>query len=310
MALNLNNKAKRETLTLVVVFLLVLAASGLVVYFLTNRSATNSQRASTSRTQTLPNGEAAPSEPPATVPAATPSIIDKILGSTTTRSTPIEETEYVGNIFLRLLLAALLGTALAFRPRKRSLALKRNPSVAQTQILLAIVASALMIIVGDNAARAFGIFAAVSLVRFRTNIRDPKEITVLLICLAIGLATGVARWDLALILAFFALVVLWLLEVREPEQVFRSMNLKVATRNVPATQSFLSELFRRYGFGSELRTVDLSSEAEQLGTVVYCVDVTANANVDQITEQILALDQANVDSVEWAQNKSLSYVYQ
>ncbi|MGH9971697.1 MAG: hypothetical protein ACREBG_28420 [Pyrinomonadaceae bacterium] len=39
--------------------------------------------------------------------------------------------------------------------------------------------------------RAFGIFAAVSLVRFRTNIRDPKEITVLLISLAIGLGTGV-----------------------------------------------------------------------------------------------------------------------
>ena len=86
-----------------------------------------------------------------------------------------------------------------FVPGAEYLALKRNPFVAQTQILLAIVAAALMIIVGDNAARAFGIFGAVSLVRFRTNIRDPKEITVLLISLALGLAAGVGRWDLALI---------------------------------------------------------------------------------------------------------------
>jgi len=64
-----------------------------------------------------------------------------------------------------------------------------------------------MIIVGDNAARAFGIFAAVSLVRFRTNIRDPKEITVLLISLALGLASGVGRWDLGIILALFSLLV-------------------------------------------------------------------------------------------------------
>ena len=152
--------------------------------------------------------------------------------------------ETMGRISLRLLLAALLGAALAFRPRKRILALKRNPYVSQTQILLAIVAAALMIIVGDNAARAFGIFAAVSLVRFRTNIRDPKEITVLLISMALGLASGVGRWDLALVLALFSLVVLWMLEWREPEQVFRSMELKVITKNVVSTQRALREVFK------------------------------------------------------------------
>src|SRR5205085_2263379 len=79
-------------------------------------------------------------------------------------------------ILLKLALAALLAALLAFRPRKDLPALQRNPYVGQTQILLAVVASALMMIVADNAARAFGIFAAASLVRFRTNIRDPKEI--------------------------------------------------------------------------------------------------------------------------------------
>ena len=84
-----------------------------------------------------------------------------------------------------------------------------------------------MMIVADNAARAFGIFAAASLVRFRTNIRDPKEITVLLISLAIGLATGVGKTEVAIILALFSLVVISLLEYYEPEQVFRAMELTV-----------------------------------------------------------------------------------
>ena len=89
---------------------------------------------------------------------------------------------------------------LAFRPRKGFPLFQRNLYVAQTQILLSAVAAALMMIVGDNAARAFAIFAAVSIVRFRTNIRDPKEVTVLLISLALGLAAGVGRWDLGLAL--------------------------------------------------------------------------------------------------------------
>ena len=82
-------------------------------------------------------------------------------------------------------------------------------------------------VVGDSAARAFGIFAAASLVRFRTNIRDPKEITVLLVCLGVGLAAGVGRWDMAVILTLFVLIALTVLEYFEQFQVFRSMEVSV-----------------------------------------------------------------------------------
>lgn len=218
--------------------------------------------------------------------------------------------ETMGRILLRFLLAALLGAALAFRPRKRILALKRNPYVSQTQILLAIVAAALMIIVGDNAARAFGIFAAVSLVRFRTNIRDPKEITVLLISLALGLSSGVGRWDLALALALFSLIVLWLLEWREPEQVFRSMELKVITRNVVSTQKALREVFKNHGFDKELRAVDREATEEKPGSIVYSVDVSPTVSTDEISADILAIDGQNVQGIEWDQKKSYSYLYQ
>jgi len=218
--------------------------------------------------------------------------------------------ESLGRISLRLLLASLLGAALAYRPRRKILVLKRNPYVSQTQILLAIVAAALMIIVGDNAARAFGIFAAVSLVRFRTNIRDPKEVTVLLICMALGLAAGVGRWDLGLALALFSLVVLWILEWRETDEVFRSMELKVITKNVVSTQRALREMFRKHGFDKELRAVDREATEESPGSIVYSVDVSPMVSTDELSADILALDGQNVEGIEWNQKKSYSYIYQ
>ena len=93
-------------------------------------------------------------------------------------------------IGLRFALAAFLAALLAFRPRRGLSPYRRNPYVAQTQILMAVVAGGMMMVVGDSAARAFGIFAAASLVRFRTNIRDPKETTVLLVCLGVGSGGG------------------------------------------------------------------------------------------------------------------------
>lgn len=211
---------------------------------------------------------------------------------------------------VRLALAALLAAALAFRPRRFSHGVKRNPFVAQTQILLAVVASALMMIVGDSTARAFGIFGAASLVRFRTNIKDPKEITVLLLVLAIGLATGVGRWELGLVFTFFVLLLLWGLEYRETEMVTRAMELTVKTRNIGTTQDALLGLFDKYKFPAELRTIDLPDADDAMGSLVYYVDVSQQASTDRMSEELLSADPKNIDSVEWDQQKTTSYFYQ
>lgn len=323
-----NPKRKQEIITLIVVFAGVVVVSALVAYYLGGGSRTTTTTAPSTRPDvaTRPDAATRPSaEDPTAIlgmptPQTTPvptsrapsGFIDRIFGTHHSETYVLGETwaETMGRISLRFLLAALLGAALAFRPRKRILAIKRNPYVAQTQILLAIVAAALMIVVGDNAARAFGIFAAVSLVRFRTNIRDPKEITVLLISLAIGLASGVGRWDLAVVLTLFSLVVLWLLEWREPELVFRSMELKVTTKNVVATQKALRQVFKQHGFDKELRAIDREANEESLGSIVYSVDVSPTVSTDEISADLLALDGQNVEGIEWDQKKSYSYLYQ
>jgi uncharacterized membrane protein YhiD involved in acid resistance len=304
------NKKRKERVTLVVVFTGVLLASALAVYFLGGGRRVTPETVRQSPTPDAVLG--VPESRPSPTPTENDNFVDRLFGTRNYEAHASGTTwaETLGRLSLRLLLAALLGAALAYRPRKRILVLKRNPYVSQTQILLAIVAAALMIIVGDNAARAFGIFAAVSLVRFRTNIRDPKEITVLLISMALGLAAGVGRWDLALVLAFFALLVLWVLEYREPEQVFRSMELKVTTTNVVSTQRALRQVFKTHGFDKELRAIDREATEDSPGSIVYAVDVSPMVSTDELSADILAIDGQSVRGIEWDQKKSYSYLYQ
>jgi uncharacterized membrane protein YhiD involved in acid resistance len=186
---------------------------------------------------------------------------------------------------------------------------RRNPYVAQTQILMAVVAGGMMMVVGDSAARAFGIFAAASLVRFRTNIRDPKETTVLLVCLGIGLAAGVGRWDMAIILTLFVLIALTVLEYFEQFQVFRSMEISVATRKVDRTDEILKNLFHRHQFDYELRHLDREDEDEPMGKVVYLVNLDPVVSTSKLSEEIMSADRDNIDSVEWEQKDSKTYIY-
>lgn len=213
-------------------------------------------------------------------------------------------------IIQRLFMAVLLSGILAFRPRKNTPLFGRSLFVSQTQILLAVVAAALMMIVGDNAARAFAIFAAVSLVRFRTNIRDPKEITVLLISMALGLASGIGRWDLGIALCLFALALLWVLELREYEQTFRSMELCVKSRDPEKTQNVLKKIFKRLDIDAEVRELIPPEDKKDIGSIAYYLNLKLSLTTDRLSDRILAADPKNIEGIEWSKSKSAGDIYQ
>jgi uncharacterized membrane protein YhiD involved in acid resistance len=248
-------------------------------------------------------------EPSPQQPPDTPFYFSQMLrdgGSSQARSAIVETAEIV----FRLLIAVVLAGILAFRPRKNVPLFRRSLFVSQTQILLAVVAAALMLIVGDNTARAFAIFAAVSVVRFRTNIRDPKEITVLLISLALGLAAGVGRWDLGFALCFFALGLLWLLEYNEGEKVLRSMELTVKTRSPEQTQEILKKIFRRSRIDAEVREIIPPDEKKEIGSITYYLNLRLNLTTDKLSDRILTADPDNTEGIQWSKTKNAADIFQ
>ena len=290
----------RVTVAVLGTFIVLLIGSGILTYVLREPV----------RTVVPPAGVATPlpeSQPRGEVP-----LLGELFGPDASGLTPTSVSSWEATsarIALRFSLAALLAGLLAFRPRRGLSVARRNPYVAQTQILIAVVAGGMMMVVGDSAARAFGIFAAASLVRFRTNIRDPKEITVLLVCLGIGLAAGVGRWDMAIILTLFVLIALSVLEYFEQFQVFRSMEVSVHTRNIDRTDGVLRDLFRRHKFDYELRELDREDEDEPMGKIVYLVNLDPIVRTSKLSNEILSADRENVDSVEWKQKESKTYIY-
>ena len=293
----------RASVGMLVTFVVILIGSGLLAYSFRGRGESGlnppSQQPALQADAPSPN----PSEEP---------LMAQLFGSHTTGLAPATFANWeatAARIALRFSLAAFLAGLLAFRWRRGLSFSRRNPFVAQTQILMAVVAAAMMMVVGDSAARAFGIFAAASLVRFRTNIRDPKEITVLLVCLGVGLAAGVGRWDMAVILALFVLLTLAVLEFFEQAQVFRSMEVTVKTRNVDTSEAALKRMFARHRFDAELREIDRPDEDDPIGKVVYLLNLSTTISTDRLSEEVLTADKENIDTVEWKQKESQTYIY-
>lgn len=235
-------------------------------------------------------------------------IFDMIFGSVPASDSPGAWRATPGEIILRLLVAAVLSSILVFRPRKVVMGFVRSLHVAETQILLSLVSAGLMLIVGDNAARAFAIFAAVSLVRFRTNIRDPKEITVLLISMALGLAAGVGRWDLGVLLCVFSLVILWFLERAEPDLVLRPMELKIKTEDAERTKEIVEDVLLKEDVEWELLRI---KEAEDsTSQVVFLTRLRISITTDELSERIMRRAGDLIESIHWKSVKKTKSIYE
>ena len=89
--------------------------------------------------------------------------------------------------------------------------LSYSRSFVHTQVLAAIVTSILIMAIGNNLARGLGILGTLAIIRFRTPIRDPRDIIFLFACIAIGISCGASVFFVAMIgTLFFCLVALYL----------------------------------------------------------------------------------------------------
>src|ERR671925_329065 len=96
------------------------------------------------------------------------------------------------------------------------------------QILLCVSGAMMMVIIGDSLARAFGIAGAAGIIRFRTPVEDPKDVTILFLLMALGMACGLGAFAVAGLGAAFLCGFLVLLE-RTSERRPRAITVEIAS---------------------------------------------------------------------------------
>ncbi|RPH95670.1 MAG: DUF4956 domain-containing protein [Calditrichaeota bacterium] len=109
---------------------------------------------------------------------------------------------------LSFLTAFLLSSIIAITYERTFHGFSYSRGLVQSMVLGSIISCLLMIAIGDNIARGIGIVGSLAIIRFRTNLRDPRDLVFLFAALGVGVAAGVQSYPTAIIgTLFFCLVV-------------------------------------------------------------------------------------------------------
>ena len=106
----------------------------------------------------------------------------------------ITAIEIVFNILLACVLGLLVTGVYYLTTRHQAV----NRSLMMTMVILAMVVALVMMVIGNSIARAFSLVGALSIIRFRTVVKDNRDIAFVFLSLGAGMAAGIGNYTIAL----------------------------------------------------------------------------------------------------------------
>ena len=101
-------------------------------------------------------------------------------------------------ILINLTLSFILGVIISLVYKKTHKGLSYSQSFMVTTIFVSVIVCMVIMIIGNNLARAFALVGALSIIRFRTVVKDTKDTAYIFWSLAAGMASGTGSYFLAL----------------------------------------------------------------------------------------------------------------
>ncbi|HAA54918.1 MAG TPA: DUF4956 domain-containing protein [Myxococcales bacterium] len=101
-------------------------------------------------------------------------------------------------ILLSCLLSFLLAQIIAVTYERTYQGMSYSRALFQSLALISILSSMLMFAIGNSLARGLGIAGVFAIIRFRTNLRDPRDIVFIFASLSIGIGCGIQAFGLAI----------------------------------------------------------------------------------------------------------------
>jgi len=185
----------------------------------------------------------------------------------------VGETLTIGKTLLIIAASLICGLAISqvyiFTHKKEGY----SSSLPVTFIMLPAIISIIILLIGDNIARAFSLAGAFSLIRFRSAPGDPKDIAYVFFSLAVGLACGMGYIGYA---ALFAVilggVMLILNQTKYAGTQNTSMQLKVTVPENLNYEGLFDDILNQYTSSWQLNRVK-TSDFGSLFTLFYNIEL-------------------------------------
>ncbi len=218
---------------------------------------------------------------------------------------PLQELENIYNpteIIINLLLAFILGVVISLVYKKTHKGLSYSQSFMITNIFICVITCMVIMIIGNNLARAFALVGALSIIRFRTVIKDTKDIAYIFWALAAGMGSGTGSYFLTIIGSIIILIIAFILfktnygSIYKTEFILQFRYLKSENKN-PEYNNIINQFTK----SSTLLNAEPSGDEKTL-KLTFDIVMKEDRDFNEFINKISEIDNLSEVSLTAAKN--------
>ena len=172
-------------------------------------------------------------------------------------------------IFFAMTESFILNIIIAWLYRKTYRGTSYSQDYVHTLIIIGTVTTALILVVSGNQAIAFGMFAAFSLIRFRRNLGQARDLAFVFLAMSTGMVVGARHYEMAIIIVIAVSCAIYFLSTKDafaPKRASHALRLRV-TNDINYETAF-TQILHDYTMDSEILSIE-SIQAGMMTEIRY-----------------------------------------
>lgn len=185
-----------------------------------------------------------------------------------------------------MLLSFALNLFIAFLYRSTYKGTRYSQDFVQTLIMIGTITTILIMVVRGNSAIAFGMFAAFSMIRFRRNLGQARDLGFVFFAMAVGMVVGARLYTESIIVTPLVAALLYVIARKDAFAPRRASHL--LTLRMTSDMSFedlLDPIWAEFADRAQLISVR-SAQAGMMTELRYGLQLKASVQVSQLLERL------------------------
>lgn len=206
----------------------------------------------------------------------------------------VEVNVSLAETLIMLAISFVSGIIISITYLKTSTKGKGSKNFVLTMILLPAIISSIIMLIGSDVARAFSLAGAFSIIRFRSDPAEPKDIAYVLFSMGAGLAAGIGEYVFAIIFTIILCAVMLILsKTKFGNEKHTTKQLKITIPEDLNYESEFDEVFKKYEIEYSLKKVKTASLGS-LYQLYYDITFAGDINTQELIND-LRIRNSNLD---------------
>lgn len=192
-------------------------------------------------------------------------------------------------MIVNIVLAIVLGFLIANTYKYTHKGLSYSQSFTHTILFVTVIVAIVMMVIGGSLARAFALVGALSIIRFRTVIKDTKDTSFVFAALAVGMACGTSNYFLAMIAAVFIIGLSLVVHKTNYGALYKSEFILRFRFSQEVSSADYLERIQEHSKRSNMLHIEPSGDSQYL-SLTYDITLKEGASAEELTKAMGAVD--------------------